>query len=233
MDLRLDDIDAGHLFGNRVLDLNARVDLDEIEFAAIGVHQELDGTSADIVGGMGDLQTIIRKLLTLSVVEIRRWCPLHDFLVASLDRAVTLEKMNRIALAITQYLHFDMARAFNELFEINFILAECSLGLALGFRHFASEISLGADGAHTATATAPARLQHQRIADFCRKLLHFLHIVRKRVSGRNHRHADFNGKIAGRNLVAEAAHGLRLRTDEDDIVLGTSLGKFRAFRQSP
>ena len=41
--LGLDDVDAGHLFGDRVLDLDARVDLDEIERAGVGVHQELDG----------------------------------------------------------------------------------------------------------------------------------------------------------------------------------------------
>ena len=52
-DLRLDDVDAGDLLGHRVLDLDARIDLDEVEFAGVGIHQELDGAGADIVGGAG------------------------------------------------------------------------------------------------------------------------------------------------------------------------------------
>ena len=47
VDLRLDDVDAGDLLGHRVLDLDARVDLDEVEFAGVGIHQELDRAGAD------------------------------------------------------------------------------------------------------------------------------------------------------------------------------------------
>src|SRR5206468_1312465 len=39
-DLLLDDIDAGHHFGDGVLDLNAGIDLDEVE-AALAIHEEL------------------------------------------------------------------------------------------------------------------------------------------------------------------------------------------------
>ena len=37
-DLRLDDVDAGHLLGDGVLDLDARIDLDEVERAGVGIH---------------------------------------------------------------------------------------------------------------------------------------------------------------------------------------------------
>ena len=46
-DLRLDDVDAGHLLGDGVLDLDARIDLDEVELAGVGIHQEFDGAGAD------------------------------------------------------------------------------------------------------------------------------------------------------------------------------------------
>ena len=48
VDLRLDDVDAGHLLGDGVLDLDARIDLDEIEFPGVGVLQELYGAGADV-----------------------------------------------------------------------------------------------------------------------------------------------------------------------------------------
>jgi hypothetical protein len=47
MDLRLDDVDAGHLLGDRVLHLDARIDLDEVELAGVGIHQEFDRAGAD------------------------------------------------------------------------------------------------------------------------------------------------------------------------------------------
>ncbi len=50
VDLRLDDVDAGHLLGDGVLDLDARIDLDEVEFAGVGILQELDRAGADIGG---------------------------------------------------------------------------------------------------------------------------------------------------------------------------------------
>ena len=46
-DLRLDDVDAGDHLGDGVLDLDARIDLDEVELAGVGIHQELDRAGAD------------------------------------------------------------------------------------------------------------------------------------------------------------------------------------------
>ncbi len=231
MDLRLDDIDAGHFFRDRMLHLNAWIDLDEIELAGIGIHEELNRASTDIIGGMRDLQAIIGQLAALRIVEIGCRRALHDLLVTALDGAVTLKKMDRIAVRIAQYLHFDMAGTLHQLFEINFILAKGRLGLALGFHHLAGKIGFSPDGAHTAAAAAPACFQHQRIADLGGKLLHLIHIIRQRIGGRHHRHANLDSEIARGDLVAEAAHGFRLRPDEDDTVFRAGFGKFRAFRQ--
>ncbi len=65
MDLRLDDIDAGDDFGHRVLHLDARIDLDEVELAGIGIHQILDRAGADVIRRGCDLQRVIGKLLAL------------------------------------------------------------------------------------------------------------------------------------------------------------------------
>ena len=46
-------INAGHHLGDGVLDLNARVDLDEEPLAGVGVHQEFDGAGAVEVGVAG------------------------------------------------------------------------------------------------------------------------------------------------------------------------------------
>ena len=63
VDLRLDDVDAGDLLGDRVLDLDARIDLDEVELAGVGILQELDRAGADIARRVGELQRIAAEFL--------------------------------------------------------------------------------------------------------------------------------------------------------------------------
>ena len=60
-DLRLDDIDAGRALRDRVLDLDARIHLDEVEPAGVGVLQELDGARVEIVRGAPDREGRVRR----------------------------------------------------------------------------------------------------------------------------------------------------------------------------
>ncbi len=48
-DLRLHDVDAGRALRDRVLDLDARVDLDEVELAGVGVLQELHRAGVEVI----------------------------------------------------------------------------------------------------------------------------------------------------------------------------------------
>src|SRR5690606_19075491 len=109
VDLRLDDVDAGHLLGDRMLHLDARIDLDAVELPAIGVLEELDGAGADIMRLARDLQSVAAEFLALCVREIGSRRPFHDLLVAALDRAVALEQVDGIAVGVAEYLHLDMA----------------------------------------------------------------------------------------------------------------------------
>ena len=51
--LPLDEVESGHEFGHRVLDLQARVHLEEEELAVL--VEELDGARVDVAAGLGDL----------------------------------------------------------------------------------------------------------------------------------------------------------------------------------
>ena len=134
LDLRLDDVEPGDDLGHRVLDLDARVDLDEVEGAGIGIHQELDRAGADIGGGAADLERRLAHLGPLGVVEIGGRRALDHLLVPALDRAVALEQMHEVAVAVAQQLDLDVARALHQLLEIDLVLAERGLGLAPGAR---------------------------------------------------------------------------------------------------
>src|SRR5690606_23103994 len=228
-DLRLDDVDAGHLFGDGVLDLDAGVDLDEVEGARVGVHEELDRSRAVIAGRFRDLQRVAAELLALFVVEVRGRRPLHELLVAPLDGTVTLEEVDDVAVLVPQHLHFHVARPLDELLQVDFVLAEGGLGLAPGFHDLPLQVLLGTDDPHAAPPAAPGGLQHHREAELPRDARHLLRILRKRVARRHDRHADRDGKIARRDLVAQHAHGFWGGADEKDAVRGAGLCELRAF----
>ena len=228
VDLRLDDVDARHLLRDGVLDLDARIDLDEVELAGIGIHQELDRAGAVIVGGVADLEAVVGQFLALGIREIGRRRALHDLLVAALHRAVTLEEMDDIAVPVAEDLHLDMAGALDELLEIDLVLAEGGLGLAARRHGVLEQRFLVADDAHAAAAAAPGGFQHHRIADALRLGLDELDIVRQRIGGRHDRHAGGYGEIARRDLVAEHAHRVGRGADEGNAGLGAGLGEFRA-----
>ena len=66
-DLRLDQVDPGHALGDGVLDLDARIDLDEIELAGVGILQELDRAGGAVADRAADLE---RRLAQLGALRI-------------------------------------------------------------------------------------------------------------------------------------------------------------------
>ena len=119
-------------------------------------------------------------------------------------------------MLVAEDLHFEMARALHQLFQIDVAAPERRLGLAPTGLHAVSQILLAADGPHAPPAAAPARLQHQRIADGIGQIGDFLHVSRQNAGGRHHGNASGLGDTARADLVAQPAHGLRRRSDEGD-----------------
>jgi hypothetical protein len=225
-DLRLDDVEAGDHLGDGVLHLDARVHLDEVERAGVGVHQELDGAGAHVVRRAADGQRRLAQALTGGVVEVGRRGALDHLLVAALDRAVALEEMHQVAVAVAEDLHLHVAGAAHQLLEVHLVLAEGALGLAAGRGDGVEQGVLALDRAHAAAA-APRGLQHHRVADLAGEALD-LRVVGQRRGGRHHRRAAGDCQVARRHLVAQGAHGVGARADEGDPGGGAGLGELGA-----
>src|SRR5439155_11153926 len=60
----------------------------------------------------------------------RGWAFLDDFLVTSLNRALTLEQMDEVPQGIAEDLHLDVPRPFDESFHVEGAVAERGDGLA-------------------------------------------------------------------------------------------------------
>ena len=129
MKLRLDQIDAGHLFGHGVLNLDARIALDEVVVAGLGCHQELDGASVDVVRRLHELDRIGENPVPEAVVETRRRRRLDDLLVAQLHGAVAFVKVEDVAGAVGKDLDLDVTRADDQLLDEQAAVAERGLGL--------------------------------------------------------------------------------------------------------
>ena len=139
-DLGAHDVDAGHLFGDGMLDLDAGVDLDEIEGAAVAIHQELDRAGAFIVGVFADFQPEAADLVALRLGQIGRRRALDDLLVAALHRTVALPQVVEPAVFVAEDLHLDMAGVQDHLLEEALAVAEGVDRLAPAFEHLFLEL---------------------------------------------------------------------------------------------
>src|SRR5690606_16226505 len=105
--LLLDQIDAGDHFGDRMLDLDAGVHLDEEELAVF--IQELERARTAIPHLAAGLGTALADALDQRPVDARRGGFFDDFLVAALHGAVALAQPDGLALAVRQHLDLDVA----------------------------------------------------------------------------------------------------------------------------
>ena len=82
-----------------------------------GIDQELDGAGILVARGAGELDRVGQDALAQARVEVGRGRDLDDLLVAQLHRAVALEEMHDVALAVAQHLDLDVARPRHDLLE--------------------------------------------------------------------------------------------------------------------
>ncbi len=107
--LALDEVDVGDLLGHRVLDLDARVHLDE-HVAAGGVEQELDGARAGVSDRPREPDGVGADSVAELRIEVRRRGQLDDLLVAALHGAVPLVQVDHVAVRVGEDLDLDVAR---------------------------------------------------------------------------------------------------------------------------
>src|SRR5205085_1934337 len=101
-ELLADEIGTGHELGHRMLDLDARVHLDEVEAAVL--EEELERAGAAIADAKARLDAYLADLGALLRRDAGRRRFLDDLLVAALHRAVALAEMDRVPLAVGKHL---------------------------------------------------------------------------------------------------------------------------------
>ena len=196
-ELGLDEVDAGDLLGDGVLDLDARVALDEEVLAGLGDDEELDGAGVDVARRRGPARRRSSRMRSRSAgsrpgagaTSTTFW--LRSCTEQSRSWRWTTWPWASARICTSMWRGRSTSRSTNSAPSPNAAVA------SLRHRSNASAIVAGpAHGAHAPPAAAGRRLEHHRVADLARRL--------GRVVGRRHR-----ARRAGHDRDAERAGQLR------------------------
>ena len=163
-DLLGNEVKPGDLLGDRVLHLQARIDLEEEDLIA---HQELARAEADEAGTLeqGARPSLEGRLLL--GCQARRGCLFDEFLIAALDRAVARGDDREVAAGIAHALGLHVPRIFEVLFN-----EDALRGGTGSFKEVVEVVVFPNDGDAT-PAAAVGLLRHDRVTPAGHEVLNF------------------------------------------------------------
>ena len=162
--LPLDQVEPGDHLGHRMLDLQPRVHLHEIE-AAVGMGDELDRAGADVADRLGRFDRGPAHRGAALGRHAGRGRFLEHFLVAPLYRAVALEEIDALAEGVGEDLDLDVPGLQHILLDQHAVVAERALGFALARRERGGEVLALVDAPHALAAATGAGLDEHGKAD--------------------------------------------------------------------
>ena len=205
-------------FGDGMLDLQARVHLQEVE-ALVLAGDEFDRAGGIVIHGLGQRDRLLAHLAAGGLVEQRRRRLLDDLLVAALDRAFALAEIDHVAMLVAEHLDFDVAGIDDEFFDEDAIVAERGFGLGLGEIETFRDFGLRMRDPHALAAAAGGSLDHHGIADLVGDLHRVLFVLDDAEMARHGRDFGLRGRLLGFDLVAHRGDGAGIGADEDDAGL--------------
>ena len=198
-------VQAGDHLGDRVFDLQAGVDLHEIELS-VGIDDELHRAGVDVADGGGGGHRRLAHGLAQIVVDEGRGRFLQHLLVAALGRAFALVEVDHPAVAVAEHLDLDVPRGGHVALQQHAVAAEGVAGLALAAFQRRHEILQPVHHAHALATAAVGGLDHQREAGargLARERGQALVLA---VVAGHHRHPGLGHQLLGPGLAAHAPH---------------------------
>src|SRR5262245_8641187 len=162
-DLLGDEVRAGDQLRDRVLDLDAPVQLEEPEVAA--VEHELRGARTAVADRAGERDRGLAHPRPQLGIESGRGRLLEHLLVPTLHRAFALAERDHGSVRVAEQLDLDVPRALDVPLAEDADVAERRLRLAPRRRERLLELRGLTDDPHPAPATAGRGLDHQREPD--------------------------------------------------------------------
>mmetsp|Transcript_29724 Transcript_29724/g.95550 ORF Transcript_29724/g.95550 Transcript_29724/m.95550 type:complete len:470 (+) Transcript_29724:1674-3083(+) len=238
------EVDIGDPLRHRVLDLEARVELEEVEALALDPVEVLHGSRAHVPDVLGELDGSELHLAEGLGAGSGARALLDDLLVAALDGAVAGVHRADVAVLVRQQLHLQVAGLGRELHR-----EDGGPGhLPAHLREERLDVLLALHHADALPAPAPGRLEHDGVPDLPAGLLGLGRVVDARAgvhfrrdlavafrigeadpraAPRERGHARSLREDGGANLVAEGGHRLRGRAEERDPLCREGGGEVR------
>ena len=212
--LPFDQIQACDHFRHRMLDLQAGIDLHEMEIT-VWPDDELDRAGVDVIDRMRGSNRSLAHARTQFGREKRRGRFLNHLLIPALRRTFAFAQMDDVAVRIAEDLEFDMPRMCDVTLQQYTIAAERILRFALAGFQCGGELVDRTHDAHALAAAAVRGLDHQRIADTVRFCLQQRSVLCLAGIARNDWHAVRCHQFLGAGLAAHLAHRCGAGADED------------------
>ena len=202
-DLAPHHVDAGNHLGDRMLDLNSRIDLDEEKLAGIDVDQKLYRAGRSILHRAAQTDGRLADALPELLRQVRARRNFDNLLMTTLYRAVAFPEMDELAVRVTENLHFDVLRPRDVALEKDLGLAEGSRGLSHRLRNLLGQFAGGCDDPDAATAAAKAGLDDERKSDTLSDGRDVVALFEGGLGARNRWHTHRVRKLPRGDLVAE------------------------------
>ena len=230
-DLRTHEVDASDALGDGVLDLDARVHLDEEPVVLVHVIEELDGARVVVADAFGEIHRSVAKLLAYLRIQVHRRRDFDDFLISALHRAIALVKVHDIAMLVSEDLDLDVFGAGNVAFEENCRIAKRILRLVLCLAQKALQKRGLFHHPHATTTAAEGSLDDQRKTNFVRCLERLIRIGDRLLGAGQRWHLIAMRQRPRRGLVAHVFQQLRRWPDECDALTRTCSCELSIFRK--
>ncbi len=231
-ELLADQVDAGHLLGDRVLHLQPGVDLQEGDDSVLA-YEELAGAGASVAGLLQDGFGRAHHLGVLLTGQERCRRLLNQLLVAPLQRAVSGRHDDDVAVVVGQALGLDVARLVQVALDEALAAAECGDRLAGGGVEQLGDLLHGACDFHPSAAAAEDRLDGDRETVLLGEG-HDLFAALHRVGGAgDHVCVRLGGDMAGLDLVAQGLDRFGGWADPDQPGVENCLGERGILGQEP
>src|SRR6266567_4752437 len=201
-----------------MLYLQTRVHLEEVE-TSICIEHEFDGARVHVPGGPGKPYGGCPHLGAQSGCQGNRGALLDYLLVAALDRAFALTKVDQVAGDITEHLYFDVSRLLQQAFKEDGGITESRLGLAPGARQLFRKVGSGVYLAHALAATTGGGFDEQGKAGALRLAQQYGVELALSIIARHRGHVDCLRQLLGGDFGSHQAHGASRWADEDDASL--------------
>ena len=139
--------------------------------------------------------------------------------------------MNNVAVCIGQDLHLNVQGAFDQLLQIDLVIAKGGACFRASSVNLRGELGLRFQDAHATSAAAPACLQHQRETDEAGKLHRLRQMLRERSCRRHDGDVDRLRQLACLDLVAEKPKSFGGGADKSEARACAGFGKFGVLGQ--